>query len=315
MGKKLLVANDESSLDIKGLFDKDIEIHSAVIKEELHGDLPDLEISFSTDDPDISEINKKYECSLKSGEGAEWKFGAFVYDMSYQNNGMTLKMICWDPKFTKEKFTTKYTSIKNAIESTCCAEIVGNPESATNTDILNFKDPSALYQRNETNHHFCTRMCRSFKYNTVFGYVLDGLLFVDLNSWKKDIELKERAEINLIAPSSWSESKLYNQKVEYIDYSKGKDPNHVTVRFYEKTFTVNNDYKELIGNNLYNTKLIASKNTSTFTMNYLPQFRVGQFATIPSDQIKFNECFISGRIVEFNKSKVSVTFTIQSINP
>ena len=66
---------------------------------------------------------------------------------------------------------------------------------------------------------------------------------------------------------------------------------------------------------MYNTKLMNSKNVSTFTMKYVPQFRVGQFTEIPSDQIKFNECFISKRVVEFNQSSINVTFTVQSINP
>lgn len=314
MSKKLLIGSDGSSLEIKDLFDKEIEIMSATITEGLYGDLPELDVSFSTDDPDASEVNKKYECSLKSGDGSEWKFSAFVYDMSYKENNMKLKMICWDQKFSRDKFTTKYTSIKNAIESTCCSKLVGNPESVLNTDI-SFSGDSALYQRNETNYHFCNRLCQSYKYNTVYGFVLDGLLFVDLKSWKKEIELNDRAEVSLITPSSWSEPKLYKQDIEYIDYSKGKDPNHTTVRFYESTVTVNNDYKDIIGNMMYNTKLMNSKNISTFTMKYIPQYRVGQFAAIPSDQIKFNECFISRRVVDFNKSKVDVTFTIQSINP
>jgi hypothetical protein len=315
MSRKSMVANDGSVLDIKELFEKDIEMYSVNIKESLYGDLPELNVKFKTDDDTICKVNDRLTCSLKSGEGAEWKFNAFIYDQKYINNIMEIKTICWDQKFTKDKFTTKYTSIKNAIESTCFSEIIGNPDSATKSDIMDFKDPFYLYQRNETNYHFCTRLCKSYKYNTVFGYVLDGLIFVDLSSWKKDIELKDRSDISLVTPSTWTESKLFEEKVEYIDYSNGKDPNHVIVKFYEDMIPVNKEYKELVGNGLFNRKLYNSKNVNTFQMKYIPQFRVGQFAKIPSEQIRFNECFISERVVDFDKANVSVSFTIQSINP
>ena len=78
---------------------------------------------------------------------------------------------------------------------------------------------------------------------------------------------------------------------------------------------VNKEYKELVGNGLFNRKLYNSKNVNTFQMKYIPQFRVGQFAKIPSEQIRFNECFISERVIDFDKASVSVSFTIQSINP
>jgi len=127
--------------------------------------------------------------------------------------------------------------------------------------------------------------------------------------------LKDRSDISLVTPSTWTESKLFEEKVEYLDYSNGKDPNHVIVKFYEDMIPVNKEYKELVGNGLFNRKLYNSKNVNTFQMKYIPQFRVGQFAKIPSEQIRFNECFISERVIDFDKASVSVSFTIQSINP
>ena len=312
---KYLVSNDGSSFRIDKLFDEDIELLKVHIEEGLYGDIPDIVVNLKTD-KELCKINQEFTGSLISKDGYTNKFKCFVYDITYNLNEMEIKFMCCLPKFTKDRVVTKYTTIDNAIQSTYQLDRLDDVK----TDLLDFSDPWYIYQKNETNYHLCRRLCKSYKHNTVFGFLLSGLRFRDLLTWKPEVILRDKVDINLQSPSNWIHPKLYDQELKFVDYNSNvvefeKDPNHQFVEYYEDIIPVNNIYKELIGNFLFNQRLELSKNINEFQLKFLPVYQVGDFVKIPSEQIIFNNCFISHRIIDMTKADISVHYTIQSIDP
>lgn len=324
---KWLVANDDSAFRIDGLFDDKVEVFEVTITEDIGGEI--ATISLKADIKNLEgtvkptgnydnfsyKVNQEFKGTLISGKhGTSFKFECFLYDLKYYTQAVEMKFLCCKPKFTKENVVTKYTTIDNAIQSTWQLARLDKVK----TDLMNFEDPWYLYQMNETNYSFNKRLCMSYKHDTVFAYCIDGLQIIDWTQWVPGIELRDQVDVNLKIGSGFFEPKLYEQKIDYIDYNADdveyeKDPNHHFTKMYQDVIPVNSVYKELIGNFLYNKRFLIKKRTNYMEMNYLPGWHIGDPVKIKSTQLVYKEFFITGRIVEFRKSEVKVHFTLQSI--
>lgn len=318
---KVLGSNDGSYFYLvePKLFDDDMELISVHFEEKLYGDIATFDIKCRTDKELIS-IGKKITAKLITQYGYCNDIQGYVYSIKYIHNDMIINIICCDPKFTIGKAVTKYTSIDNAIKSTYSLPRLDKPP--VKTDLMKFSDPWYIYQKNETNYSLCKKLCMSYKHNTVFGFLLSGLKFKDLKNWIPEIVTTDQAEINLVDSPLFNNPKLYDESVDYAEYNTDApdmeneiDPNHKKVIMYSEIQTVNNVYEDLIGNYLFNKRLSISKNTNNFKIHYLPDWQVGDFIKINSNQLKFKECFISSRIIDYTRASVDVSLTIQSINP
>lgn len=316
--------SDSAFFRVDDLFDKQIEMHSAKITESLYGDLPTIELVFSCgNDEDLYPINHVLTGKLVTRNGYENSFEGFIYSIERNLNKVTMKLLLCDSGFTKDTFVTKYTNITDAIKSTWQRDITCFSDGSIKTDVLDYQDPHYIYQRNTTNYQLCTKLCKSFKYNTVFGYGMSDLIFVDLSNpkVKKDCKLKESDTVKLMSTPTWSDPKLYAiNKVTYEDYNTDQveyevDPNHINVRFYSKSYTVDTVYKELLGNYLYNSKLESLKNTIHLQSKILYDYQLGDFVELKSNSLNFQNTFISKRVITLDKAKVTVDYRIQSIDP
>lgn len=312
---KVVKCNDGSIFYVSELFDKEFEIISIKIEERLFGDIPTIDIKLRCNEQpcQVDDLVKGY---LISKDGLKTEFSGFVYTVEYMNNELTAKILCCSPDFVKNKFVTKYTTIDNAIESTSQMARIDNP--LIKTDLLDFQDPWYIYQKNITNYKLCTKLCTAYKHNTIFGYLMNGLLFKDLANWTPEIEATDRDQINLTNPTSWQKPKMYDQQMNFTDYNSKTpeyevDENHTFVTQYETIIPTNVPYKELIGNFVYNQRLANSQNTNNFKQTFISDWSVGQFIKIKSPQINFKNCFISARTINISKALPQVEFTIKSI--
>lgn len=310
---RTLLLTDGSEFRLLEIFDNDFEFISAHIEESLYGDITRIEFRCLCDTK-IVELLKKYKGYLKSKTGKKWEFECFCYQISYDNKYLEAKFMCSKIEFTRNIVTTKYTTIDNAIQSTWQL----NRLDTVKTDLLSFDRDHFFYQMSETNYNLCTKLCFSYKYNTVFGYLLNGLKFIDLKAWKKEIELNDQVDIKLEQPASWTSGKLYESTVNIIDYNHSSpeyeiDSNHRIVGNYDQLLFCDTTYKDLIGNYLYNRRLKLMKQSNIFRLNYLPDFEVGTYVKINSTQIRYSNCFVSKRIINMEQSRLEIVIQIQSI--
>jgi len=313
MDRWYIVNNEETKFRIKELFDKEIELISIVICETLYGSIADVELNANIKELDEDfKLNKEYNCSLIDQYGNVTEFKCFCAFLSFVDNFLQMKFLCCDKDFTKKSLVNKFKNIDDAIKSASKMQRLDNP--LIKTDLLEFNDPYYIYQTNEANNRFCTRLCWSYKHYTTFGYLLNGLKFIDLKSWKPDLELIERRDIRLLEPASWNRNKKLDEDIKYIDYSNGRDPNHILIKFFDQTIVADTPYKFLIGNKLFNEKLVQFSQKNKFEVKFYPGWTVGTFVNLkPSPQINFIECIITSRRIKFEKASVSTLYGIQSI--
>lgn len=311
---KHLLFGDESSFALGELFDGEgIEFKSLRVSESLFGTIPEIELVYRGDN-EFFKVNDEVKGELKSSTGRSNKFKGFVYGMKYSLNEYTINILCCDRSFTKDRAVTKYTSVDNAINALSRMQRVGSVKS----DLLEFQDPYYIYQRNETNYHLCSRLCFSYKRNTVYGFLLDGLRFVDLNSYSPVTTLTDGTDMKLESNPSWADPKLYGEVVEQADYNAEepvyeRDDNHRAISMYEDIVMVDSPYEELIGNYLHNQRLSTSRSVYNFTLKNLPDYQVGDFLKIKSPSINFSECYVTGRTIDCTMSEMKVNVSIQSI--
>lgn len=314
---KIYPFSEGGSFVLNKLFDHDIEVHSLKITESLYGSVPTIELKFGcSDEEELPEIGEEFTGSLKTDSGYENKIQCYLYSVQKSLNHITMNFLCCKPKFMKDRVVTKYTSIDDAISSTWQLDRL----DSVKTDILRFTNSHYIYQRNDTNYNLCTKLSKSYKYNTVFGYTLSGIKFIDLNDVKNVGEMDEKGMIALTQPSSWSDPKLYSLgDIKFIDYNNSpqfeSDGNHVMVNMYTDQIDTDNAYKDLIGNFLYNSKLGTTKNISSFKSNKLMDYQLGDFINIDSDQNNYQCNYLSKKIIEVNLGEVKVNYDFQSINP
>ena len=317
---KVLGSNDGSYFYLvePKLFDDDMELISVHFEEKLYGDIATFDIKCKTN-KQLVNIGDKIKAKLITVNGYCNDIEGYVYNFTYNLNE-SQKVLCCDSKLTRGNVITKYTSIDNAIESTYLLARLDNPK--VKTDLMKFSDPWYIYQKNETNYSLCKKLCMSYKHNTVFGFLLSGLKFKDLKNWIPEIVANDQGEINLVNQPSFGDPKLYSQTVDYNNYNTDApdmeneyDESHKQILMYSSMAVMNPVYEDLIGNYLFNQRLAVSKNTNNFRMSYIPDWQVGDFIKINSDQIRFKECFISSRIIDYSTANVGVSLTIQSINP
>jgi hypothetical protein len=322
---KIFKSYDKSEFYINNLFELNIDIHNIKITESLFGDIPTIELQFNCDPDDLKDykINKVLTGTLTSPDGFTNTINGFIYKLTLDLNEVTMGIMNCDPEFTKNKVVSKYLKIDNAVDSTWKrGRYIERKRPQVKTDI-NFADDGlhSIYQRMESNYTFCNRLCRSYKHNTVYGFLFDGLRFLDLdNLGTEECEVHDQSGWKLMNPPQWSDSKFYDNDVDYIDYNHKSpeyelDPNHTIVSLYGRQVVVDSIYKELVGNFLYNDRLSHSKQVANFKCHYLDKVQVGDYFKLKSKQIEFNDVFLSKRIIEFRESSTEVSYEVRSIKP
>jgi hypothetical protein len=101
----------------------------------------------------------------------------------------------------------------------------------------------------------------------------------------------------------------------YVDYSSGADPNHILIKYNSQYFPVNNEYKDLIANYIFNQRFTSAKNTSNYKMRELTPVKIADGVNVGNDDVTINECYVSSRVIQISLSSLEVSYTVKSINP
>jgi hypothetical protein len=259
-------------------------------------------------DHDLVKISDVVEGKLINEDGFEFQIKGYVYAISYINNICVIKILCVDPSFLRTPHTNSFSSITDAINSLYPGDIEVNTQS----DLLN---DIPIYQIGESNYSLCTKLAKSFKKSTIFGYGLGSMRFNDLKNFESKYDFGAKVDLKEVTPPELNDPKLYNFDINFIDYSSGKDPNHVLVEFNNKVYPVNKKYQDLIGNYLFNSKLKVTKNIGNYELRYLPPVQICDGVTVQNRDLSIEKLFVSHREIMINYNELRVNLTLQSIEP
>jgi hypothetical protein len=310
-----LNGSDGSKFIINELENSPYEIHKVQISEGCWGALPKIEVLFKYKVLPVT-LNQILTGSITTLKGYKIKFNGYVHTCTFHKDEGSFTIICVDKNFINNKFTTYYSNIDSAINSTWKRSRLDNIKS----DIVSFKSPWKLYQMDETNYHFCSRCCQSYLHKTVYSYRFAGLKFTNLRNWKAETVINDRAEAEIISTNTWEVPRTYEQDVtsdnpnsDIVEFEK--DPNHVYVRCDEGLIPVSSAYRDLIGNYLYNQRLVDTPHQTSWRLRYMSEIQCGDMIKINSKFVNYNECYVQSRTITYDHADVSEVLITKSINP
>lgn len=307
--------SDGSKFIVNELDNTPCEFHKVEISEECWGGLPTIKLAFKYSQLPV-KLNQKLSGSMITEKGNKTTFDGYVHNVTFNNDEGLITVICTKQDFINNKFTTYYSNIDNAINSTWGRNRIDSIKS----DILKFGENCRLHQMDETNYHFCNRCCQSYLHKAVYCYRFDGLKFTDLNNWKSEVVLNDRSEAKIVSTNAWEAPRTFSQDLSSEDPNTSvvefeQDPNHVYVRCDEGLIPVDKEYRDLIGNYLYNQRLIDTPHQVTWSLRYLSEMKCGDMIKINSKFVNYRNSYISSRSIIYDHTNVVENITTKSIDP
>lgn len=314
-----LTTTQGTVLTIDKLEDQKCEFVNFELNESILGKLPTAKVLLRCDH-DLVQLKDEVVVTITDPLGNTYSGNMYVYSikMDGRQHSYTIELLSQNPEFTREPHLSKFTNIKNAVSSL----YPGGQVTNTDTDLLNDIE---IHQMNETDYNLCTRLLHAWKKNTIFGYCLDGLRILDLNNYQpvSEDDFKFDRDMTIVGGSSdLSDPKLFSKDAEFInpnqDGTQYSDPNHFAVKFDKNYLVVNNDYRDLIGNYLYNKRFEATKwYLNTTTRRELNPLVITSGIKISDDSgvVRFNELFIASRTMKIDLNSINIDYTLRSINP
>jgi hypothetical protein len=302
---------NKCKLEISPIFDKSFTFVEYNIKESILGELPEMNLILMTKE-NLCEVNDEITGHLTDQNENKTYFNGYVYSINFVNSKCEIKILCVKPKFVRVTQTNAFESMNSAIENLCPYpkdQIISNTRS-------NLMDKMELHQTNMDNYHFLKKCLIGYKKNTIYGFALGSLRINDLSNWNPKYTIASLVNIMPLDASKLTNSKLYSEDSEIIDYSNTKDPYHEIVKFYDEHVPINKEYKFFIENVRYNSRFMTSKIITNYETRELFPFNITDSVNVEDTETSKKNCFITSRKIEFKgSSELHVFYTIQSINP
>lgn len=296
------------NINIPAINDKECQFVSLETSESILGELPTATLKLRCD-RDILNLLDSVTIKIDNSSGYSIVSNMYVYQISYLSNLYTVNLMVGTPDFTRKNFTGKFTNIKNAVNSLRYAELVTNSD----TDLLN---DIPIYQMSSTNYQLLTKLLKAWKKNTIFGYALDSIRINDLSNYQKKWEdFSMRINLTEIDAPALTEPKKYSQTTKFVEYSDGVDPNHSYVMFDSSYQPIDNEYRDLFANYLYNTKFATTKNVYNTSIRELVPVNITDGTEVGNKMTSIFKIFISARKMYFDMNTVKVDYTFRSIEP
>lgn len=322
------------SVDFMPWFDKDkghCKFTSLQLYEELCGQIAYGMIELVHDGSDVALklITDQYTGDLtikdeKEG-GLIYEIPIFIVNREFSKNYIKLNFICIKNKsFAFDLHSSEWTDIGNTIKSL----YPGNSDIRVDSDIQNSK--IKYFQNNETDLDFISRLCWSYKKESVFSFGWEGLMIKEImgksdhlgNNEKPKPKLWIREDSDLLQIDT--DYDLYNRELYKLPYNCWEDTTGkkepkdytqlepVNMRVIKRSGgirSVGTDYLPLLENRKYNMLYNKSNYYNSFRVKMfdIPRYKIGDVLGYKKESIihsnknwpfnyflvKSNELFIS----------------------
>jgi len=242
---------------------------------------------FNTQKTGTIEIQSDYN------EGNVYKIPFLVIDISMTgNNKVKIKFVCL-PESSSFLVTYRSNIFEKAdIRKTIESLYPGEKKITCETDIQN--SSLTFYQNNEVDKDICTKLCYSYKKDSVFAYGLEGLLIKEVTISDETSNIVLGNIYNLVGGF---ENGQYNTTYNPEIYSTSKDlnlqsSNISAIMKYGNLSYIGKDYAELDEIRKYNRDTYRSDLFMNITMSTslaLPTYRLGDVLKVSTVLSECNE--------------------------
>jgi len=281
---------------------KPYSFQSLTITESIFGEVPEIVLEI-TSDQDMAELNSVHTINIKLSNGSKIEATCYLYDISYSTLHQTLKLLVCDSEFTKVPYTNTYQGFDSAISSCYNGEILNKPFATNNIK---------LYQRSETNLQFLNKILLGYKKDTLFGFSISGLKFLDLNEAIPIKSYQLQSEFQINKPISTSEPASFEYDTEVTE----RYTNHSKIRYGNHIIDVNNDYADLLETSSYN-RVRSNKNIGEFSAETrtIHPLELLDLVTFNSTDGQVKNYYIVSKVIVVENATANTKYILYSINP
>lgn len=178
------------SVEIKPFMDssfsfKRLKLHEAIGGPIAYG-IADFEFPNNEINTDLINETNYIDIKIEQSEGSVYNINALITSKKVIDNQVTIEFSCIkNISFISETLSLEFRDINEAIEYS----YLGNKDIRCESDLSN---DLSLIQFQETSYDFCTRMAKSFKYDSLFAFGLEGFMLKDTISGINSKGNKER---------------------------------------------------------------------------------------------------------------------------
>lgn len=280
------LAGKNLTLDISPFMNSGYIFKRLRMREEIGDEIASGQVEMTTDGTDMSLISsqKTINILLKQLDGTKYDITGYIYSRDFLSNEYTAKFIAiGDKEFTTVNKVAKYkVGIKKTIQSLYPGkvDIKDNIEPDVPGELL------YLDQNGSTSLDFCSRLCRSYKKDTVYSFGLEGLSIKSINSKPIDPPIVANSDCMVVDMYNLN----YYKEMELSSEKKSKTEN-IQPRMYNFIYEVtkNDFHSDLLDIYQYNTRYFTDMYTR-IKLRYstqIPNFKIGDVVTF-RDKYNFN---------------------------
>lgn len=172
----------------------------------------------------------------------------FITSRDWIENHLKIEFICIpDHLFYDEFITTSFEDINAALGML----YPGKANIESTSDINNGIPILQVY---ESNYNLCTRLCLSFKHDTIFGYGWDGLFIKDIPGEPKYSVMSGLGNMSIISPYSLKYSYILNTEPKDMEMDTENSKSMLINYEGKEHYIMGTDYYHLVENYVWNKR-------------------------------------------------------------
>lgn len=301
---KIVTLATGATLSVEPLFtDNDIVFNRFELVEYTGGSLPDINLSVRTT-KDCCKLGDILKFKIVNESGWCNEFEAYIYQLSYINTNLTLKLSVCDPEFVRKHYTVTYNGVKEVLNSTYKFSIDSNVDS----DLV---DNITLYQMDQSNYKFLTNVMNGYRKDIIWGYASGKLMIRDIRNWNSEFSIDAKAGASVIAEQEIQDPAKNDFDIEILE----QFTYFTKIKFGKEIVDVSNTYLDLIQNRLHNSKYSNFRSAYNFSMKYIPPIMLCSNVNVVSDETSVENCFVTSRKIEMADTDLHCSYEVKSVNP
>lgn len=231
-------------------------------------------------------------------EGFTYTLPIFITSRNYFENTFEIKFVCVeDYTFLTDPRDLVYSNISEALEF-LSSQYSKNNSISVDSDIDN---NIKIYQYRETNKDLCTRLCRSFKYNTIFGYTWNGILIKDIDVNNISTTIIEGRNGMTVSTTPYQLN--YSSQLNYEPNTVLESNNFTAILNKDNYFLCAKGFDNLLKNNIRNSSLVTSgfyakysitsrEVPRTYVIGDIVKYKSPKEEEIVKDDAEFKTCIV-----------------------
>lgn len=291
------VSKPDYSIEIDEFSDKGTYNYISMnLTEGIKGVLPTGTLVFESQTFDFEEDLKEINLRVSDNKNVTYSLRGIIHSRTIKDVYIYYGLTFANPEFLHVNTKTFTGGLDSAINSLYARDIDSN--------ILSNVSGVELFQCNQTDYDFCTRLLYGHSKDTVFAYTIEGLNIFNLR--KPSVEYSDFDE-NYSSNAGSATTFMYRRVDEAVTEIDASLSNLSTIKFDNYLIQTDSNYKNYYDNICTNVKLCMGLSLST-TLRYsaMTPYKVGEKILVTNTQANLRDFLVTSKSLTLSKSINSV---------